>query len=218
MMKRAAEAWAFAAILLLPNYVDMTSSEGDARMRSPVPLTRIALAHLTDMVIVALFFAGLMAGLRRLHAWPKVRWALMALLPVLLLARNLDLIPFDAPPLAVPAMGLMLIGALELLTWKAPSIAVRNGKAGSSLLAGFAAFALAMTWQLGRATLWRPGPQAFESQIPTASPHKPRLVWILFDELAYQPVFDDRDPSLHLPNFDRLRAESTSYSEMTPIA
>jgi uncharacterized membrane protein YhaH (DUF805 family) len=69
----------------LPNYVDLTSSAGDARMRSPVPLTRIALAHLTDMVLVALFFFGLMALLRRLHAWPKVRWVLMALLPPLLL-------------------------------------------------------------------------------------------------------------------------------------
>jgi arylsulfatase A-like enzyme len=142
----------------------------------------------------------------------------MAMLPVLLLARNLDVIPFVVPPLAVAALGLLWVGALALLTWKAPSIAVQIGRAGSSLLAGFAVFALVMTWQLGRATLWRPGPQAFATTIPTASPHKPRLVWILFDELAYQPVFEDRDPSLHLPNFDRLRAESTSYTDMTPIA
>ena len=49
MVKRAAQAWAFAAILLLPNYIDLASGAGDARMRSPVPLTRIALAHLTDI-------------------------------------------------------------------------------------------------------------------------------------------------------------------------
>ena len=39
MMKRIAQAWAFASILLLPNYIDMTSGEGDARMRVPGPLT-----------------------------------------------------------------------------------------------------------------------------------------------------------------------------------
>jgi hypothetical protein len=218
MIKRAAQAWAFAAILLLPNYVDLTSSEGDARMRSPVPLTRIALAHLTDMLLVALIFAGLMTGLRRLRAWPEVRWGLMALLPVLLLARNLDVIPFEVPAIAVCAVGVLWIGMLALLLWKAPKVAAQLRKAGSTLLAGFAVFALVMTYQLGRATLWRPGPQAFTSPISAPSADKPRLVWILFDELAYQPVFEERDPSLQLPNFDRLRAESTLYSDMTPIA
>jgi hypothetical protein len=52
----------------------------------------------------------------------------------------------------------------------------------------------------------------------SASANKPRLVWILFDELAYKPVFEARDPSLQLPNFDRLRSESTLYTDMTPIA
>jgi arylsulfatase A-like enzyme len=218
MMKKAAQAWAFAAILLLPNYVDLTSSEGDARMRSPVPLTRIALAHLTDMALVALAFAGLMALLRRLHAWPKVRWVLMALLPVLLLARNLDVMPFEVPAIAVVAIGLVWTCALALLLWKAPKVADKLSNAGSSLLAGFAVFALVMTWQLARATLWRPGPQAFATQIAAPGANKPRLVWILFDELAYKPVFEERDPSLALPNLDRLRAESTLYTDMTPIA
>jgi hypothetical protein len=218
MMKKAAQAWAFAAILMLPNYVDMTSSEGDARMRSPVPLTRIALAHLTDMVLVALAFAGLMVLLRRLDAWPKVRWVLMALLPVLLFARNLDVMPFEVPAVAVVAVGLAWACALALLLWKAPKVAIKLSNAGSSLLAGFAVFALVMTWQLTRATMWRPGPQAFATQIAAPSSNKPRLVWILFDELAYKPVFEERDPSLALPNLDRLRAESTLYTDMTPIA
>jgi hypothetical protein len=218
MMKRIAQAWAFAAILLLPNYIDMTSGEGDARMRVPGPLTRIALAHLTDMAIVAVLFFGLMAGLRRLPGWPNVRWGLMALMPPLLLARNLDVIPFDVPAVAVLAAGLVWTGILIFLIVRAPKTARKLSSAGSSLLAGMAVFAFVMTWQLGRATLWRPGPQAFATPIPVANPHKPRLVWILFDELAYKPVFEARDPSLQLKNFDRLRAESTLYTDMTPIA
>jgi Sulfatase len=218
MTKRIAQAWAFAAILLLPNYIDMTSGAGDARMRSPVPLTRIALAHLTDMAIVTLAFFVLMELLRRLPAWAKIRWCLMALLPPLLLARNLDVIPFEVPGWVVFALGLLWVGLLALLTLKRPKIADQLSRAGSSLLAGFAVFALVMTWQLGRATLWRPGPQAFAHAIPAADPKKPRLVWILFDELAYQPTFEARDPSLQLPNLDRLRGESTLYTEVTPIA
>jgi hypothetical protein len=218
MMKQIAQAWAFAAILLLPNYADLTSGAGDARMRSPVPLTGIALAQLTDMALIALLFFALMAGLRRLSAWPKIRWGLMALLPVLLLARNLDVMPFDLPPVVVLVLGILWAGLLIFLVLRVPGIASRLSKAGSAILAGFMVFALVMTWQLVRAAMWRPGPQAFTSAIPAAPPHKPRLIWILFDELAYQPTFEARDPSLKLPNFDRLRGESTLYTDMTPIA
>jgi hypothetical protein len=218
MVKRLAEAWAFAAILLLPNYIDLTSGAGDARMRSPAPLMKVALAHLTDMAIVALLFAGILALLRRLPAWPKIRWILMALLPPLLLARNLDVIPFEVPWSAVLGFGLLWIGLLTVLALKAPKLVSRLNQAGSSLLVVLAVFALIITWQLGRAMLWRPGPQAFASAIPKASANRPRLVWIVFDELAYRPVFEARDPSLKMPNFDRFRQESTLYSDMTPIA
>ena len=94
MMKRIAQAWGFAAIVLLPDYIDMTSPAGDARMRVAGPLTKIALAHLTDMLIVAVIFALLMAGLRELKSWPKIRWSLVALLPVYLLARNLNAVSY----------------------------------------------------------------------------------------------------------------------------
>lgn len=218
MIKRIAQAWAFASIVLLPNYIDLTSSAGDARMRSPVPLTRIALAHLTDMAIVAVLFAGIMALLRRLSAWPKIRWALLALLPVFLFIRNLDVIPFEVPRFAILAASLIWWGLLALLLLRTRNTAEKLHTAGSTLLAAFAFFALLMTWQLGRAAFWRPGPQSFTSSIPPASPRKPRLVWIVFDELAYKYTFEARDPTLHLPNFDRLRGESTLYSDMTPIA
>jgi hypothetical protein len=176
MIKRLAQAWAFAAILLLPNYIDLTSGAGDARMRSPVPLTRIALAHLTDMVIVAVGFLALMAALNRLASWPRIRWALMAVLPPLLLERNRDVIPFDVPSLAVLAAGLIWAAALYLLILRRPRIAAALSNAGSSLLAGFAIFALVMTFQLVRAAQWRPGPQSFSHPIPVAPAQKPRLV------------------------------------------
>jgi hypothetical protein len=90
--------------LLLPDFIDMISSAGDARMRVPEPLTRIALAHLADMAIVKLLFFGLMAGLRRCPGGQKIRCALIALLPQFLQARNLD-VPFDVSTVAVLALG-----------------------------------------------------------------------------------------------------------------
>ncbi len=55
---------------------------------------------------------------------------------------------------------------------------------------------MVMTWQLVRAAMWRPGRRPLHAHSPPAG-NRPRLVWILFDELAYKPTFESRDPSLN---------------------
>lgn len=217
MIKRIAQALGFAAILLLPNYVGLTSSMGDERMHVPWPLTRTALAQLADLAIVALLFAILMAILRKLKLWPRLRWALLALLPVFLLIRNVGLIPFHISCAAIFAISLTWIAALFILNLRASSIATRFYALASAALTGFAVFAAVIVWQLVSAAQWRPAIQSFANPIAMRPASKPRLVWIIFDELAYRPAFESRDPSLNLPNFDRLRSQSTLYSRVTPI-
>jgi hypothetical protein len=218
MMRRLAQAWSFAAIFLLPNYVDMTSEAGDARMRVAVPLTRIALAHLTAILLVTVVFALMMAGFRRLKGWRRIRWSLMGILPVVLFIRNLNVMPFNVPVLAIAGGTLVWYAVLLYLIQGYPKIAWKLGRVGGNILAGFSVFAMVMTVQLVRAAFWRPGPQAFSHPIAAAPPNRPRLVWILFDELAYKYTFETRDPSLAMPNFDHLRAESTLYTDVTPVA
>lgn len=218
MIKRIAQAWGFAAILLLPSYVDLTSSLGDERMHVPWPLTRSALAQLTDLLIVALAFAGLLALLRRFKAWAGIRWALMAFLPVFLLLRNLSLSPIHISDIVLSAAIAAWIVVLALLIFRAPAFASRLYGLGSAVLTGSAVFAAVISWQLVHAAIWKPAPQAFSHPIPLQPPNKPRMIWIVFDELAYQPAFESRDPSLSLPNLDRLRNESTLYSDVNPIA
>ncbi len=46
-------------------------------------------------------------------------------------------------------------------------------------------------------------------------PHR-RIVWLLFDEMSYDQVFDHRWPGLALPNLDRLRAQSVAFSGVQP--
>lgn len=43
-----------------------------------------------------------------------------------------------------------------------------------------------------------------------------RVIWILMDELSYQQVYERRSPSLQLPEFDRLAAESTIMTHTKP--
>ena len=51
---------------------------------------------------------------------------------------------------------------------------------------------------------------------PVNSSSNQRIVWILFDELSYDQTFDHRDPSIKLPNLDRLRGASVSFSNLKP--
>ena len=44
-----------------------------------------------------------------------------------------------------------------------------------------------------------------------------RIVWILFDELSDDLVFDHRPPGLALRNFDKLYSKSTSFDNLQPV-
>ena len=218
MIKRLAQAWGIAAILLLPSYVDLTSSFGDEQVHIPYPLTRFALAELCDLAIVALIFAASMAVLRRLNAWTKIRWFLLALLPVYAVVCNLANSPYDIPLRTVIVGCASWCGLLALLVFFAPSAASRLYKFSSAVLTAIAVFSVIITFQLIRASVWRPGPQAYGASIPVQPANRPRLVWIIFDELAYRPLFEARDASLDLANFDRLRGQSTLYTRVTPVS
>jgi hypothetical protein len=217
MIKRIAQAWGFAAILLLPGYIDLTSTLGDERMRVPWPLMHLVLAQLVDLAIVGLIFAGLLAFLRGLRVWARVRWFAFAFLPIYLLVCNLRIFPFRVPYAGVAIIAAAWFGLLALLIFRAPKLASKLYGLGGAVLTGSVVFAFVMTAQLVSTAFWRPGIQAFAGSIPDQPATKPRLIWIIFDELAYKPVFETRDNSLDLPNFDRLRLQSTTYSNITPI-
>jgi hypothetical protein len=45
---------------------------------------------------------------------------------------------------------------------------------------------------------------------------KPRVIWIVFDELSYQQVYERRFPGLKLPSFDALSAQATVFTNAIP--
>ena len=45
---------------------------------------------------------------------------------------------------------------------------------------------------------------------------RPRVIWILFDELSYQQVYEQRFHGLELPAFDRLATESAVFTHVVP--
>lgn len=220
MLKQIAQAFGFSSVLLLLNYVDLTSAEGDVRFHVARPIPSIALANLLDILIVASIFVGLVWALRKSAWWPHYRLILAVVLPPLLLWRNRDLIPIPVHAWAV----LVIAGfwALLLVALRTTSFKVYSGvtRFCGVVLAGFAIFAFVMSFQLAHSMIWRPGPQQIASTAPDppVDENRPRLVWIIYDELSFDQTFEHRDPSLALPNFDRLQKISTTYSNASPVA
>ena len=66
---------------------------------------------------------------------------------------------------------------------------------------------------------WKPAPNQINAAWATP-PQPPRqhplLVWVVFDELSYDQVFEHRARDLSLPNFDALRAQSTLFTDTQP--
>jgi hypothetical protein len=48
-------------------------------------------------------------------------------------------------------------------------------------------------------------------------PGEPRVVWLLFDELSYDQLFDHPQPGIDLPAFTKLKQESVSFSQLVPV-
>jgi hypothetical protein len=48
-----------------------------------------------------------------------------------------------------------------------------------------------------------------------STPH-PRVIWLILDELSYRQVYEHRLPSLDLPAFDRLAAQSIVFTHVFP--
>jgi hypothetical protein len=53
-------------------------------------------------------------------------------------------------------------------------------------------------------------------EIMATVPHRPRVVWILLDELSFSQVYEARYPGLSLPAFDELAATATVFTHTVP--
>ena len=121
---------------------------------------------------------------------------------------------------ATSARAFGVVCAAGLLLWLAKrkwySAAVRSARF-LLLLIGFAIF-----WMLPEMVYMAVKPEphdgnAYLRQTPPGDPPQRRIVWLLFDELSYDQLFDHRWPGISLANFDRFASESVSFSNVQPV-
>jgi len=220
MLKRVCQCIGVASLMLLVNYDDLLSGGKNARMHVPYRLTSVCMAQIVDILLLGLIFFAVRELLHRTRFYGWARLLVMMLAPPYLIERSRALIPFDLRGgeivvVAVVWAALLLLFLLEFPQWY--RLAVRLGDAVGIFAA---VFCLCSIIQIAAVMTWKPGPRQIQAAWET-SEQPPRqhakVVWIVFDELSYDQVFEHRAHDLALPNFDALRSESTVYTDVQPV-
>lgn len=220
MLKRLCQCIGLASLILVVNYGDLLGGGADVRMHVPYPLTGICVANIIGILLLGggLFAVLALAARTRFRSWVRLLVAVLA--PPYLLERTRTVIPFELQDGVILICGVVWAAVLLLLLLRFPPVYRRVLRIGDAVGVFLAVFGLCSILQLVWVMRWRPGPQQITAtwNSSTLPPREhPRVVWVLFDELSYNQVFEHRAHDLALPNFDALKAESTVYTDMQPI-
>lgn len=112
----------------------------------------------------------------------------------------------------------LLVAVVLGLVWLASGRWYRAAVRGlrfALMLLGFCIFWMAPALVIASLARQPHDEAEFRKPVPAAAPHA-RIVWLLFDEMSYDQVFDHRWPGLELPNLDKMRGESVTFSNVQP--
>ncbi len=183
------------------------------------PLSTVFLGALVELIALSLLAALVWAAADRLR--PENRfWSVAAAGIVSFEVYSLAKIGNQYVPHLVLAGLFAAVLLLGLgLRWRRVSWFKRMLRLirGSLVLAGFSAIWMIpeLVYLAVRTSAVEPPGFGTTASLPSAA-NQPRIAWILFDELSYNQVFEHRWPGLALPNFDRLHAESVTFSDVLP--
>jgi hypothetical protein len=220
VIKKLCQCIGLSAILLVMNYGDLLGGGEDVRFHVPFGLSGIVSAQIADIFILALFILLLLTALRRTRYYGWVKLLIAIVIPPYILDRMQALSHLTMREGFIPIVAVLWGAFLLLLLTTFPAWYRRLLRAGDMAGVFLAAFALLSILQLLWVAHWKPGPQqrtAVWSSSPQPPRVHPRLVWIVFDELSHDQVFDHRAHDLQLPNFDALRSQSTIFTNTQPI-
>jgi len=219
VLKRLCQCIGVASLILVGNYGDLLGGGADVRMHTPDPLARVCMAYIADILLVALLLFVVLSVAARTRSYPWVRLLAAIVIPPYLIQRTQSFFPFDLIEGLVLILLVVWAGVLLLLLLRFNKWYRRLMRVASVVAASLIIFAFSSIAQLLWVARWKPAPNqitaAWESSPQTARQH-PLLVWIIFDELSYDQVFEHRAHDLNLPNFDDLRNQSTIFTDTQP--
>lgn len=188
--------------------------------RRQLPINTVVRAVTIDLVVVSAICVAVLWLLERVDG--QLCTLLWAVFAAVLIARGVDGLA-TVEILDYEWLTAWRVFAAVFLIWLLLWIFVRHWY--SPAVRGFRVFLLL----LGFSIFWilpqlvalgfahQPHDQmSFAKPLPAQpAPHR-RVVWVLFDEMSYDQLFDHRWSGLQMPNFDRLRAQSVNFSDVRP--
>jgi hypothetical protein len=220
MLKKLCQCIGLASIILVMNYGALLGGGYDVRMHVPYSLHGIVYAQLTGILLLGLLLFAILAPLARTRLGPWVRLVVSIVVPPYLLGRTQASLPFPLPNGLLVVIAVVWTALLLLLLLRFRRLYAMVMRAGDFVGIFFAAFFLFTVAELLYMARWKPGPQMHTvawATTPQPPRQHPLLVWVIFDELSYNQLFEHRARDLALPNFDALRSQSTVFSDVQPI-
>jgi hypothetical protein len=218
-LKRLCQCVGLSSLILVGNYGDLLGGGADVRMHTPYPIARICEAQIVDIFAVALLLFLILSIAVRTRFYPWVRLLTAIVIPPYLIQRTQSFFPFDLIEGLVLILLVVWAGVLLLLLLRFQKWYRRLMRVGSAVATALVLFAVSSIAQLIWVARWKPAPNQINAAWATSlQPPRvhPLLVWIIFDELSYDQVFEHRSRDLNLPNFDALRNESTVFTDTQP--
>ncbi len=223
LLKRLCQCLGLASLILCVNYGDLLGGGADVRMHTPYALNHICYAQIADIFIVTAFLFGLLTVFARTRYYPWARLVVAIVIPPYLIQRTQSFFPFDLIEGIVMLIFVVWAAILLLLFVRFNKWYRRVMRVGSGVAVALVVFAISSIGQLLWVARWRPQPNQItaawypnQAQPPQPARQHPLMVWIVFDELSYDQVFEHRARDLSLRNFDSLRSESTLFTNVQP--
>jgi len=220
VLKKFGQCLGLSSLVLVANYVDLLGGGDNVRLHAPFALRGIAFAQIADILIVALVIFIILAAFQRTRFYGWVKLLIVIAVPPYLIFLTHTLFPFAVRPGLLALLTAIWTLSVLLLRTKFPPWYRILLRAGDMAGVFAAAFALLSIVQLLWVAHWKPAPQqltAAWTTSPQPPRNHPRLVWIVFDELSYDQLFEHRAHDLPLPNFDALRNQSTVFTNVQPV-
>jgi hypothetical protein len=223
MLKKLCQSLGLSSLILVTNYGDLLGGGADVRMHTPFALAQVCYAHIADLLLLALLFFLILTLFARTRFYPWLLLVLAIAVPPYLLQRTQSINSFDLIEGLVALFLVLWTAVVLLLLLRCAKWYSRLLRTGSDIATALVVFALASIAQLLWVAAWTPAPNQISAawNQPSAASQAPRqhplLVWIVFDELSYDQLFEHRAANLDLPNFDALRAQSTLFTNTQSI-
>ncbi|MGA3081063.1 MAG: sulfatase-like hydrolase/transferase [Terracidiphilus sp.] len=214
-----------AALLLFPYYLPFFHPQNHDLYYHGLPVTNLIGGLLVDLLGCSILVTGFLVALPHLPSTP--RKVVEALFPGLMLWSIVEFAiqgirlqhPIEYWEIKWERSALPILLVSGVLAYFIPRAAQPLVRAIRFALASLAFSALWIVPQLiYLALLSTPVHGAAVAHLTApANNGSRRIIWILFDELSYDQTFEHPAAGIELPNFDRLRAASISFSNLKPI-